>query len=52
MLARVKWMPLVFIKHITELITGNKSYYRGGRYRQVSLYNDNNVNTEINKHND
>ena len=28
----------VFIKHFTDLITGNKFYYRGGRYRQVSLY--------------
>ena len=36
-------MPLVFIKHITELITGNKSYYRGGRYRQFSLYDDGSV---------
>ena len=25
-------------RYITELITGNKSYYRGGRFRQVSLY--------------
>ena len=26
------------LKHITEEITGTKFYYRGGRYRQVSLY--------------
>ena len=26
------------LKHIIELITGNKSYDRGGRYRQVPLY--------------
>ena len=26
------------LKHITELITCNKFHYRGGRYRQVSLY--------------
>ena len=25
-------------KHITELITGNRSYYRGDRYRQVQLH--------------
>ena len=33
-----KLVPSVFIK--THYITGNKIYYRGGRYsRQVSLYN-------------
>ena len=38
MLVRVNWYIQSSLKHITELITGNKSYYRGGRYRQVSLY--------------
>ena len=36
--SKSKLVPSVFIKHITELITGNKSHNRGGRYRQVSLY--------------
>ena len=38
LLARVNCCLQSSLKHITELITGNKSYYRGGRYRQVSLY--------------
>ena len=38
LLSRVNWYLQSSLKHITELITGNKSYYRGGRYRQVSLY--------------
>ena len=37
-LARVNWYIQSSLKHFTEYITGNKSYYRGGRYRQVSLY--------------
>ena len=40
MLARVNWYLQSSLKHITEQITGNKFYYRGGRYRQVSLYPD------------
>ena len=38
LLERVNWYLQSSLKHITELFTGNKSYYRGGRYRQVSLY--------------
>ena len=38
LLARVNWCLQSSLKHITELITGDKSYYRDGRYRQVSLY--------------
>ena len=38
LLSRVNWYPQSSIKHITELITDNKFYHRGGRYRQVSLY--------------
>ena len=38
LLARVNWYLQSSLKHITELITGNKSFCRGGRYRQVSLY--------------
>ena len=38
LLARVNWYLQSSSKHITELITGNKFYYTGGRYRQVSLY--------------
>ena len=38
LLARVNWYLQSSSKHITELNTGNKSYYRGGRYKQVSLY--------------
>ena len=38
LLVRVNWYIQSSLKHITELITGNKFYYRGGRYRQVSLY--------------
>ena len=37
-LARVNWFLQSSSKHITELITGNKSYYRGGRYRPVPFY--------------
>ena len=38
LLARVNWYLLSSFKHITEKNTGNHSYHRGGRYRQVSLY--------------
>ena len=38
LLARVNGYLQSSLKRITELITGNKSYYRAGRYRQVSLY--------------
>ena len=38
LLVRVNWYLQSSSKDITELITGKKSYYRGGRYRQVSLY--------------
>ena len=38
LLAGINWYFQASLKHITELITGNKSYNRGGRYRQVSLY--------------
>ena len=38
LLAGINWYLQASLKHITELITGNKSYYRGGRYRQVSLH--------------
>ena len=38
MLARVNYYLQSSFKHISELMTGNKSYNRGGRYRQVSLY--------------
>ena len=38
LLARVNWYLQSSLKPIIELITGNKYYYRGGRYRQVSLY--------------
>ena len=37
LLARVNWYFRSSLKHITEYITGNRFYYRGGRYRQVSL---------------
>ena len=37
LLTRVNWY-LQSLKHITESITGNEFHYRGGRYRQVSLY--------------
>ena len=37
LLARVNWYLQSSLKHITELITGNKCYYKGGRCRQVSL---------------
>ena len=35
LLARVIWYLQSSSKHITELITGIKSYYKGGHYRQV-----------------
>ena len=38
LLARVNWYLQFSLKHISQLITGKPSYYRGGRYRQVSLY--------------
>ena len=38
LVARVNWHLQSLFKHITEQITGNRFYYRGGRYRQVSLY--------------
>ena len=38
-LAKVKWYLQFLLKYITEYITGNKFHCRGGRYRQVSLYN-------------
>ena len=37
LLAWVNWYLWSSLKHITENITGNKTYYKGGRYRQVSL---------------
>ena len=40
LLRRVNWYLRSSSKHITEWITGNISYYRGGRYRQVSLYHE------------
>ena len=40
LLSRVNWYLQSSLKHIIELITGNKFYHRGGRYRQVSLYTD------------
>ena len=39
LLTRVNWYLQSSLKHITEYLTGNKFYYRGGRYKQVSLYN-------------
>ena len=36
--SKSKLIPSVFIKTHYWIIAGNKSYYRGGRYRQVSLY--------------
>ena len=38
LLTRINCYIQSSLKHITELITGVKSYYRGGRFRQVSLY--------------
>ena len=38
LLARVNWYLQSSLNPIIELITGNKYYNRGGRYRQVSLY--------------
>ena len=38
LIASVNWQLQSSLKHITELITGNKYYHRGGHYRQVSLY--------------
>ena len=40
LLARVNWYLQSSSKHIIELITGNEFCYRGGRYRQVSLYKE------------
>ena len=39
-LTRVKRYFQSSLKHIIEQITCNNFYYRGGRYRQVSLYTD------------
>ena len=36
LLARVNWYLQSSLKYITEQISGNKFYYKGGRYRQVS----------------
>ena len=47
LLARVNWYLQSSLKHIAELNTGNKSYNRGGRYRQVSLYNKANVLADV-----
>ena len=47
MLARVHRYLQSSLKHIAELITGIESYYRGGRYRQVSLYD---IMTIVNLH--
>ena len=44
LLVRVNWYIQSSLKHITELITGNKSYDRGGHYRQVTLYHKDNGN--------
>ena len=49
LLARVNWYLQSSLKHITKLITGNESYYRGGRYRQVSLYNFKHIIQENNE---
>ena len=38
LLAWVNWYLQSSSKHIAEKITGNRFYYRSGRYRQVSLY--------------
>ena len=38
LLARVNWYLQTSLKHVTGKITGNIFYYRGGPYRQVSLY--------------
>ena len=38
LLARINWYLQSSSKHIIECITGNAFYFRGGRYRQVSLY--------------
>ena len=37
-LARVNWYLQSSLKHMTEWISDNSFYYRGGCYRQVSLY--------------
>ena len=47
LLARVNWYLNSSLKHITELITGNKFYFRVGCYRQVSLYFTNGSSTAI-----
>ena len=38
LLARVNWCLQPSLEHITEWITGDTFYYKGSRYRQVSLY--------------
>ena len=38
LLVRVNWYLQSSLKHITEEITYNRFYYRGGRYGRVSLY--------------
>ena len=38
LLARINWYLQSSLKRITQLITGIKYYYRGNRFRQVSLY--------------
>ena len=35
---KVNWYLQSSLKHITEWITGNAIYFRGDRYRQVSLH--------------
>ena len=47
LLARVNWYLQSSLKHITELITGNTSFYWGGRYRHVSLYLINQDNADL-----
>ena len=44
LLATVNWYLQSSLKHITWLFTDSNFYHRGGRYRQVSLYDD---NTEV-----
>ena len=33
LLARINWYRQYSLKYITDYITGNEFYYRGGRYR-------------------
>ena len=40
LLARVNWCLQPSLKHITEWITADRFYYKGGRYRQASLYDN------------